>query len=287
MNRCSSTTELVHAWLRPPPETNEEQRSLANWFPINPAELQAEFFQFHRTLLRHGVQVTLLPTGKNPDSIYLYDSLLHTPWGVIIFLSQKNNRREESDEIFTYIRSKTNIPILGRISAPGYVDGGDLFWLSEKILAVGLSWRTNTEGLRQLQTFFAPFGVEVRGYDLPNLFGKNVCLHLMSLVSPLRENLALVYEPGVPIRLYEDLRRLGYKLICVPETEWDSVHEVPRLASNVLSLGKNRAISLNGNPITASRIRNEGITVIEIEAPNLCNAGTGGPTCLTLPTYRV
>ncbi|MAA78199.1 MAG: hypothetical protein CL916_02985, partial [Deltaproteobacteria bacterium] len=92
--------------------------------------------------------------------------------------------------------------------------------------------------------------------------------------------------PALPIRLRQDLHKLGYKLISVPPSEWDTATSIPRLATNVLALGDNRAISLSGNPITAKIIRENGILLTEISAPNLCNAGTGGPTCLTSVVSR-
>ena len=190
----------------------------------------------------------------------------------------------EANEIRTFITENTDTPILGQITPPGYIDGGDVFWLSPTCLALGLSWRTNQNAAKQLQAYLAPFGVEIRCYDLPDLFGEHVCLHLMSVISLLREDLALVYEPALPIRLRQDLLRFGYKLISVPIAEWDTATCFPKLASNVLALGDNKAISLAGNPATAQKIRDNGIILTEFSAPNLCNAGTVSYTHLTLPT---
>ena len=286
MTRCSSTSTIQNVWLRSPPISSIKQREQANWFPIHEEQMQNEFLLYQQLLIDNGINVTILPPGDNPDSIYLYDSMLHTPWGIIIYQSCKANRTRESNEIRAYITETTDIPILGQITFPGHIDGGDVFWLSPTCLAVGLSWRTNLLGANQLQAYLSPFGIEVRCYDVPDLFGENVCLHLMSLVSPIREDLALVYEPALPIRLRQDLHHFGYKLISVPISEWDSATCFPRLASNVLAIGDNRAISLAGNPITAQKIREHGITLIEFSAPNLCNAGTGGPTCLTSVVSR-
>ena len=286
MPRCSSTSKIQHVWLRSPPSSSETQREQAHWFPIDEEQLKIEFVRYQQLLTKEDIEITVLPPGINPDSIYLYDAMIHTPWGIIIYQSCKPNRTEESNEIRAYITETTDIPILGQITPPGYVDGGDVFWLSPTCIALGLSWRTNKNGAEQLQAYLAPFGIEVRCYDLPDLFGEHICLHLMSLVSPLREDLALVYEPALPIRLRQDLRRFGYKLISVPIAEWDNATSFPKLASNVLALGDNKAISLSGNPITAQKIRDNGMTLTEFSAPNLCNAGTGGPTCLTSVVSR-
>lgn len=286
MTRCSSTSKILHVWLRPPPPSSVEQRNHAHWLPIDEELLQLEFLNYQQLLIENKIDVTVLPHGTNPDSVYLYDTLLHTPWGVIIYQSRKPNRTTESNEIRAYITEKTRLTILGQITSPGYVDGGDIFWLTPQCLALGLSWRTNKQGAKQLKDHLAPFGIEVRCYDLPDLFGEDICLHLMSLVSLLRDDLALVYAPAVPIRLRQDLRDLGYNIISIPTSEWDTATCFPRLATNALSLGDNRVISLSGNPITAKKIRDHGIVLTEFSAPNLCNAGMGGPTCLTSVVSR-
>lgn len=284
--RRSSTSTLKHVWLRRPTISSQRQRDRAGWYPVHETSLIDEFQGYQRLLESQDISITLLPDATDPDSIYLYDAMLHTPWGIVIYQSKKLNRMHESEEVYAYIHHHTDTPILGRIKAPGYIDGGDVFWLTPHCLVFGLSWRSNLEGANQLQNILAPFNIEVRCYDVPNLFGRHICLHMMSLISPLREDLALIYEPGLPIRLYRDLREEGYSLISVSEEEWDTANNPPRLASNVLALGDNRAISLSGNPITAQRIRDQGMTLIEFDAPNLCNAGTGGPTCLTSVVSR-
>ena len=238
-----------------------------------------EFDSYHQLLLSLGIEVTLLPSSSNPDAIYLYDVLLSTPWGFVILKSAKKNRRQESTELRQVLETN-NLPILGSIEGKGCIDGGDLFWIHPHLLAMGLSWRSNIEGAKQLQALLAPYQIHVETYDLPNLYGQSVCLHLMSLVSPIHQKLALVCETALPIRLHQALEEHGYSLLSVPPEEWDS------LGSNVLALGHHRVISLAGNPQTTTKLRQEGIEVIEFHAPNLCLAGTGGPTCLTMVHRR-
>lgn len=285
MTACSSVSHLQKVWLRPPANPSQDELDQANWEPIVIRTLHDEFHHYHQLLSDLHIDVVLLPPAQNPDGIYLYDTMLHTKWGVIVFQSPKKNRIPESEEILAYLQEH-NISILGRIGGSGTIDGGDVCWLSPTCLVVGISWRSNREGAHQLRYMLSPFGIEVRMYDIPNLFGSQVCLHLMSLISPLRPDLALVYPQALPTRLYQDLLSDGYTLIAVPEEEWDIPNQPSRLATNVLSLGQNRAISVAGNPITAQRIREQGFTLFELDAPNLCNAGTGGPTCLTVAVYR-
>ena len=277
---CSSVLPIQSVWLRPPGNPSVLALQEAGWnLPVSIEDLQHEFNRYHQLLCSLGIEVTLVPSSNNPDAIYLYDVLLSTPWGFVILQSQKKNRRQESEDLSLFIK-KHHLPILGRIQGEGYIDGGDLFWMTPQCLAMGLSWRSNMEGAKQLRTLLAPYNIHVQTYDLPNLYGKSVCLHLMSLVSPILPNLALVCQHALPIRLQQDLENLGYTLLPVHPEEWDS------LGSNVLSLGNHRVISLAGNPKTTQQLRQNAIEVLEFHAPNLCLAGTGGPTCLTMVYIR-
>ena len=276
---CSSVLPIQSVWLRPPGTPSLLSLQEAGWkTPICLDELHQEFNTYHQLLQSLGIEVNLVPSSPNPDSIYLYDVLLSTPWGFVILQSRKKNRTTESTELRNFIE-KNNLPILGNIKGNGYIDGGDLFWIHPHLLAMGLSWRSNIEGAKQLRKLLSPYQIQVEAYDLPNLYGQSVCLHLMSLVSPIHQNLALVCETALPIRLHQALEQHGYTLLSVPPEEWES------LGSNVLALGHRRVISLAGNPQTKKRLQKAGIEVIEFHGPNLCLAGTGGPTCLTM-VYR-
>ena len=73
-----------------------------------------------------------------------------------------------------------DIPLLGRIETPGTLEGGDVAWLNEKTLAVGHTYRTNLEGIRQLKNLLTPYGVEVVVADLPHYRGVEDVFHLMT-----------------------------------------------------------------------------------------------------------
>ncbi len=276
----SSTAPLKIAWLREPGSYTEAQYHAAGWHKGDNQSIKMEFNQYRDLLRSHDIEVHCLPPSPdNPDAIYLYDTFLSTQHGLILYQSVKSNRQNEPALL------KQNLATLGikpyaEIKPPGYVDGGDLFWMNANILAMGLSWRSNLAAAAQLRTILEPLGIELRCYDLPNLNGAKECLHLMSLISPLDPSCAIVSLPYLPARLLQDLQSLGYTLIESPLSEFDS------LGTNVLSLGDRKVIAVEGNPISADRMRKEGFTVISISAPNLCLAGTGGPTCLTGSIFR-
>ena len=172
------------------------------------------------------------------------------------------------------------IPIVGAIEAPGTVDGGDCLWLDESTLAVGRGYRTNREGIRQLRAIMAGIGVEVLSFDLPHGNGPDECLHLMSLISPVAENLAVVYPPMMAVAFVELLRERGWRFVEVPTEEMAS------LGCNVLALAPGVCLLNAGNPVVSAKLRAEGCEVLTYEGSEISVNREGGPTCLTRPILR-
>jgi N-dimethylarginine dimethylaminohydrolase len=173
------------------------------------------------------------------------------------------------------------IPVFGVISAPGTIEGGDVAWLDEKTLAVGHTYRTNEEGIKQITVLLAPIGVDVIVVPMPHYRGPLDVFHLMSVLSPVDSNLAVVYSPLIPIVFRNELIKRGYELVEVPEAEFDS------MGCNVLALAPRVCLMVKGNPITKERLEKAGCKVIEYEGAEISVKGGGGPTCLTRPVERV
>ena len=172
------------------------------------------------------------------------------------------------------------ISVLGVINAPGTIEGGDVAWLDEKTLAVGHTYRTNEEGIKQITALLAPLGVEVITVPMPHYRGPSDVFHLMSVLSPVDSNLAVVYSPLIPIVFRNELIKRGYALVEVPEAEFDS------MGCNVLALAPRVCLMVKGNPITKERLEKAGCKVIEYEGAEISVKGGGGPTCLTRPVER-
>jgi N-dimethylarginine dimethylaminohydrolase len=117
-------------------------------------------------------------------------------------------------------------------------------------------------------------------YDLPHWNGANECLHLMSMISPVAEKVAVVYMRMMPVALVEWLRDNGWTLIELPESEFDS------MGCNVLALGEGRVVIANHNPETSARLQAAGSTVLEYQGDHISHNRQGGPTCLTRPILR-
>jgi N-dimethylarginine dimethylaminohydrolase len=151
-------------------------------------------------------------------------------------------------------------------------------WLDERTLLVGLGYRTNEAGVEQLRV--AMPGVEVLAFDLPHHRGPGEVLHLMSVLSPIAEDLAVVFLPLMPTRLVRLLHERGIGFVEVPEGEFDS------MGPNVLALAPRVALVQEGrNPSTRAALEASGVEIRTYPAAEL-SKGDGGPTCLTRPLLR-
>jgi N-dimethylarginine dimethylaminohydrolase len=176
--------------------------------------------------------------------------------------------------------AELGIPVIGRIEAPGTVEGGDTVWLDERTLAVGRGYRTNDEGIRQLNALLAPHGIDIMTVDLPHWRGPGECLHLMSFISPVAERLAVVYLPLMSVPFVQELQRRGWSFIEVPDDEFET-H-----GCNVLALAPMRVLVCDGSPTTRSRLEAAGCDVVVYTGDELSHNRAGGPTCLTRPILR-
>ncbi|MBW6421964.1 amidinotransferase [Rhizobium sp. XQZ8] len=216
------------------------------------------------------------------DSMFTHDPSLMTDHGAILLRMGKPLRSVEPD-LHEKAYAAAGVPVLGRIVAPGTVEGGDCVWVDQHTLAVGRGVRTNQSGIDQLQDILKPLGVTVLGFDLPLWQGVEACLHLMSVISPLAERLALVHAPLMPAALYLMLQDRGYTLIHAPESEF---HDSNGLNLNVLPTSPGHVIMVDGFSITREVMEAHGCVVETFEADALCIACEGGPTCLTRPVLR-
>jgi N-dimethylarginine dimethylaminohydrolase len=173
---------------------------------------------------------------------------------------------------------EAGVPVAGRLEAPALAEGGDTVWLDERTLLVGRGYRTNDAGIAALAELLP--GVEVVAFDLPHHRGAGEVLHLMSFLSPLDADLAVVYLPLMPVRLVELLRERGIELVEAPEEEFES------MGPNVLALAPRVALALEGNDETRRRLERAGVEVSVYRGDHISRLGDGGPTCLTRPLLR-
>jgi dimethylargininase len=243
-----------------------------------------QYAEFARLVEKSGAEIIWLEDGGDglADAMFTNDPSLMSDHGAILLRMGKPLRKGETG-LHEKAYAERQIPILGRIEAPGTVEGGDCIWLDQKTLVVGRGVRTNQEGIDQLTRMLAPHGIAVLAYDLPLWQGEEACLHLMSVMSPLAGDLALVFAPLLPAAFYQLLKKRGIRLIEAPADEFYASNG---LSLNVLPTRPNEVIMVAGFPRTKEAMEAAGCVVETFEADALCIACEGGPTCLTRPVLR-
>ena len=214
------------------------------------------------------------------DSTFVFDPALVTDRGAILLSMGKERRRGEEEPLARTLQA-CGVPIHGRLVGAARCEGGDTMWLNHDTLAVGRGFRTNAEGVQQLRELLASLGVTVLDYDLPYFAGPEACLHLLSLISPVDEDLAVAFPPLMPTALWSDLRRRGMRLLEVPEEEFRNTQ-----ATNVLAVAPRRCIMLDGSPVTRRLLEEADCEVVTFPGEPLSFKAEGGPTCLTRPVWR-
>jgi dimethylargininase len=245
----------------------------------DPVRAADEHDAFRAELETAGADVVLGSTlvKDDPDSIYAYDPVLMTDRGAILLRPGKPGRRREPDAVAVDLRD-AGVPIAGRLEEPACAEGGDIFWLDEGTLVVGRGYRTNDDGIDALRGLLPE--VEVMAFDLPHQRGPSECLHLLSLLSPLAEDLVVCYPPLMPVRLMEELVARGIAYVEVPEEEFGT------MGPNVLALAPRIGLALEGNPGTKRRMQAAGVEIRTYRGDEISRKGDGGPTCLTRPLLR-
>jgi N-dimethylarginine dimethylaminohydrolase len=244
-------------------------------------QAQKEYHEFEKILCASAADVNHFEEDDSVtmDSLYCRDASIATDKGIIICRMGKAGRINEPSAA-EKVYNKAGIPILGKIEAPGTVEGGDVAWLDQKTLAIGRTYRTNQEGIHQMRVLLEPAGIEVIEVQLPHYKGQSDVFHLMSIFSPVDKDLAVVYSPLMPIVFREELIKRGYQLIEVPEEEFDS------MGCNVLATAPRTCLMVKGNTVTKQRLQQAGCNVLEYDGQEISYKGGGGPTCLTRPIWR-
>ncbi len=213
------------------------------------------------------------------DATYVRDPGLVTGAGAILFQMAKPARAAEPALLGDALTA-ASVPVAARLAGAARADGGDFIWLDERTMLAGRSYRTNAEGLRQLVQILAAEGTSLESVDLPHDRGPGHVLHLMSLISPVADDLAVVYPPLAPVALMETLAERGIRVVPVAAGEYET------MGCNVLAVEPRRVLMLNGNPRTRAALESAGCEVHGYDGSEISLKGDGGPTCLTAPIWR-
>ena len=277
---CQSMTgELRRVLVRAPRAEDLHGWERCRWQAEPDARRIAEEHDAFCTLLEEGgaevVHAESVADG-NADAIYTYDPALVADEGALMLHPGKKCRRGEVSAMAADLE-RAGVPVAGELRDPEWAEGGDCCWLDERTLLVGCGYRTNEAGIARLRALLPD--VEVVAYDLPHWQGHREVMHLMSLISPLAPDLAVVYAPLLPTRLAQLLEEREVELVEVPHEEFAT------LGSNVLALAPRVALAVEGNSQTRERMERAGVEVLTYRGEEL-SKGDGGPTCLTRPLLR-
>jgi len=263
---------------RPLPEDVAAWREYGWRAAPDPVAVQAEHEAFCSLLESAGAEVIVSEHDPgNPDAIYTYDATLVGADGAVLLSLGKEGRRSEPRATVPALEA-AGVPIAAMIDLPATVEGGDTVWLDSSTLLVGIGYRTNPQSVEALESAFP--GVEIVTFDLPHWNGAGEVMHLMSFISPLDRDLALVFPRIAPTRLMWLLAERGISVVEVPDDEFESQ------GPNVLALGPRRALALEGNEETRRRMERAGVDVVTYRGDEISRKGDGGPTCLTRPLLR-
>jgi N-dimethylarginine dimethylaminohydrolase len=242
-----------------------------------------QYDAFLEALAAQGAEPLLLPAdpATTIDSVYVRDASLVTPAGVVVCAMGKPLRAHEpaAQRRAFAAAAQPWTRVIGAIEPPGRIEGGDVVWFDARVVAVGRGYRTNAEGIRQFRALLGD-DVTVLEVPLPHWHGPGDVMHLMSLISPVDADLAVVYSPLMPVPFREQLLERGISLVETPDDEFAS------MGTNVLALGPRRCLMLAGNPATRRALERAGAEVAEYDGSEISLKGGGGPTCLTRPLVR-
>jgi len=252
----------------------------ANWRRPDPVLLARQHDQLCQLLTGLGCEVEIADAVPDlVDATYVRDAGMVTGRGGVLFQMAKPVRAAEPPLLGAAFEA-AGVPVVGGLTGAARADGGDIIWLDKRRVLAGRSYRTNAEGVRQLRQILAGQDVQVDSVDMPHDQGPGHVLHLMSVISPVADDLAVVYPPLAPVPLMEELAARGVRIVAVPAEEYDT------MAGNVLPVRPGVVVMLDGNPLTRKALESAGCEVHAYEGSEISLKGDGGPTCLTQPLLR-
>jgi dimethylargininase len=274
----SMSAPLRRVLLRRPSVTGDF--AAADWRAPDADLLARQHDVFGQLLTDLGCLVEVAPAADGlVDATYVRDPGLVTRAGAVLFQMAKPVRGAEPALLGEAFAS-AGVPVVARLGGPARADGGDFIWLDEHTMLAGRSYRTNAEGLRQVAQILAAEGAGLETVDLPHDRGPGHVLHLMSLISPIADDLAVVYPPLAPVALMESLGERGIRTVPVAADEYHT------MGCNILPVEPKRVVMLSGNPRIRAALESAGCEVHVYDGSEISLKGDGGPTCLTAPIWR-
>ena len=226
--------------------------------PIDVERARAQHAEYESALKRLGLAVLSLPEEPNlADSVFVEDPALVLDECAIILRPGADSRKPETESI---AKALTPYRKLFFIEAPARVDGGDILRVGKQIY-IGLSSRSDTNAMEQMQDFLQPYGYEVHAVRVTG------CLHLKSAVTQVAEDTLLINPAWTDKKNFA-----GMKFIEIDPTEPS--------AANALWIG-DTILYPKAFPKTRKKLVDAGIKIVDVDADELAKA-EGALTCCSL-----
>jgi dimethylargininase len=219
---------------------------------------RAQHTAYEAALRNLGCHVERLAAGDEmPDSVFIEDTAVVLDEAAIITRPGALSRRGEVQA--TQLALQPYRPLIC-IEPPGTVDGGDVLVVGRAIF-VGVTGRTNAEGVAQLRQVAGRFGYQLRAVEVRG------CLHLKSAVTALDDQTLLVQSEWVSPNAFA-----GFDLV--------DVHLSELASANVLRVGA-RLLAADAFPHTCELLTKRGYDVSTVDVSELAKA-EGAITCGSL-----
>lgn len=226
--------------------------------PIDAVRAAEQHRAYRRALEECGARVVALPAmDEQPDSVFVEDTAIVLDELAVITSPGVRSRRAEVQAIEPEI---ARLRPVARISPPATIEGGDVLRVGRKIY-VGLSPRTNHEGVATLRSLVAPHGYEVLTVELRG------CLHLKSGCTAIDDETILANPEWIDAVAFRD-----YAVV--------PVHAAEPWAANTLRVGATVCVGA-AFPLTAEMLSRRGYAVRAVEVSEFAKA-EGGLTCMSL-----
>ncbi len=257
---------------------DEQQWYWRDRTPPDVALMQAQHDGLVAALEAEGVEVVAVdgPPG-DPKAVFTRDQAIAVRGGAVICRMGPVGRepgygRRGEEAYITRLIASLGMPILHTIHGAGLLEGGSFCFLNETTAAVGMSFRQNEAGARQIEQVLAEQGVRLIRVPLTGH-----SLHLDGALVMVDHDKALIHLPRLPYWMLETLADLGIEPIHVWPTEQKAV--------NCLAVRPGRVIIAAGCPRTVERLKRAGVETVEIPYDEVLKNG-GGIHCSTLPLVR-
>src|SRR5438270_648727 len=226
--------------------------------PIDLARARQQHQAYETLLAKLGARVISLPAEPDlPDSMFVEDPAIVLDELAVIFPLGTESRRREAVSLAQELSKYRQ---LACVQLPATLEGGDVLRIGRKLF-VGLTRRSNAEGIRQLAAILAPHNYDVITVPVTG------CLHLKSAVAHLGRDRLLA-------------NRAWFGTTPLAGREWIDADPAQPHAANALALED--TISFPASfPRTRARIEARGFQVTSIDISELQKAESG-LTCSSL-----